>query len=73
MVNTMYYKLKKLRSMNKYSCAQMADKLSITSVYYYQIESGKRNLSYNMAVKIAKIFNKLPDEIFYEDHLKKLK
>ena len=69
----MYYKLKKLRDSKNYSCAFMANKLSITSVYYHQIESGKRNLSYNMAIKIAKIFNKLPDDIFYEDHLKKLK
>lgn len=69
----MYCKLKKLRNENKYSCVYMAKKLSITGVYYHQIESGKRTLSYNMALKIAKIFDKKPDEIFYDDHLKKLK
>ena len=69
----MYEKLKKMRLENKYSYAKMGAKLSITATYYYQIENGKRNLSYNMALKIAKIFDKRPDEIFYEDHLKKLK
>ena len=32
---------------------------------YCQIENGQRRLSYQMAVKIAKIFNLKPDDIFY--------
>ena len=69
----MYEKLKKMRLERKYSCAAMAKKISITSAYYYQLEKGLRNLSYNMALKIAAVFDKKPDEIFYNDHLKKLK
>lgn len=67
----MYCKLRELRKHNKYSCQDMAKRLNITATYYCQIENCKRNLSYNLAIKIAKIFNKKPDEIFYDDHLVK--
>ena len=45
----------------------MAIKLGISKPFYWQIENGKRNLSYKMAIKIASIFNMKPDDIFYKD------
>lgn len=66
----MYSKLRELRTKHGYTCSYMADILNITRVYYSQIETGARNLSYNRAILIAQIFNMKPDEIFYEDHLK---
>ena len=45
----------------------MAIKLGISKPFYWQIENGKRNLSYKMAVKIASIFKMKPDDIFYKD------
>ena len=60
--------LKELRKKNKYSCQDMADMLNISKCFYWQIENYKRKLSYDMAIKIANIFNKKPDEIFYEEY-----
>ena len=50
-----YDKLKKIRNEKGFTCKQ----------------TGARNLSYNLACKIAKVFNMKPDEIFYDDHMKK--
>ena len=61
-------KLKNIRKNNKLTCQDIADKLNISKCFYWQIENDKRKLSYEMAVKIAKIFNKKPDDIFYEDY-----
>ena len=58
-------KLKKLREQCGYSYSKIADKLKISKAYYWQIENKKRNLSYLMALKIAKVFNLKPDDLFY--------
>lgn len=59
--------LMELRKRYKYTCSYMAEQLKISKPFYWQIENKKRKLSYEMAVKIAKIFNKKPDDIFYID------
>ena len=61
------HELKRIRRMHKLTHQDMAEKLKISKAFYWQIENGKRRLSYQMAVKIAKIFNMKPDEIFYEE------
>ena len=58
--------LEKLRLEHNYSYQQMADMLNISKAYYWQIEHNNRRLFYDLAIKIAKIFNKKPDEIFYD-------
>ena len=63
--------LKQIRKNNKITHQDMAEKLKISKAFYWQIENGKRRLSYLMAVKIAKIFNMKPDEIFYEEYKNK--
>lgn len=60
-------KLKKLRTDLNLTYAQFAEQLGISKAYYWQIENNTRGLSYNMAVKISKMFNLKPDEVFYED------
>ena len=60
--------LKELRKKDKLTCQDIADKLNISKCFYWQIENCKRKLSYEMAVKIAKIFNKKPDDIFFEEY-----
>ncbi|MBR1413362.1 MAG: helix-turn-helix transcriptional regulator [Bacilli bacterium] len=60
-------KLKELRIINNYSVVQLAKKIGISPSYYWQIENKKRRLYYNIAVKIAKVFNLKPDDIFYDD------
>lgn len=59
--------LKNMREKNLYSYQNMADLLNISKTFYWQIENDKRRLSYDMAIKIANIFNTNPDTIFYED------
>ena len=63
-------KLKHHRNKNKYSCQNMANMLQISKSFYWQIENGKRRLSYEVACKIANIFNTKPDSLFYDDYQK---
>lgn len=58
-------KLIKLRKKHCYTSHNMASMLGISKGYYSLIENGKRRLYYDLAVKIAKIFNMMPDDIFY--------
>lgn len=63
----MHTKLMKLREKKGFSYEAMAKELKISKVFYWQIEHGKRGLSYEMAKKIAEIFALKPDDIFYEE------
>ncbi len=65
-------KLKELRKSKGYTLQQMGDMLNISKIYYWQLENNKRRLYYEMAVKIAEIFNKKPDNIFYEETKKEI-
>lgn len=69
----MFYKLKEKRYGKKYTNRIMAEKLGISKAFYCQIENGTRKLSYEMAVKIADVFNVKPDSLFYDDYMKKKK
>ena len=60
-------KLKDYRLQRNYSCQMMANMLKISKTYYWQIEQKKRRMTYEMAIKIAKIFNLKPDDLFYEE------
>lgn len=61
--------LRTLRVKDGFTHQNMADFLNISKAFYWQIENNRRTLSYKMAVKIASIFHKTPDEIFY-NHFK---
>ncbi len=65
----MYYKLKNLRYKNKLTSKEMALKLGISTPFYCQLENGNRRMSYDMAIRIAEIFGKRPDTIFYNDFM----
>lgn len=62
----MYPKLRELRIKNNYSSIEMARRVGISKAYYSQLENGKRRLYYDLAKKIASIFNLKPDDIFYQ-------
>ena len=64
-------KLIELRTKNKYTHKYMAEQLNISKPFYWQIENGKRNLSYARAVQIATIFGLKPDDIFYDEFKEK--
>lgn len=63
----MYLQLKQLRKENNLTIYDMANKLNISAVQYYFIENQKRILYYDMAIKISRIFNMRPDQIFYTE------
>lgn len=58
--------LRNLRIKNDYTIADIAKKLAISKSYYWQIENGNRRIYYDLALKIATIFNKKPDDLFYD-------
>ena len=58
-----------MRLKRHYTTGDMAEKLNISKPFYCQIETGRRRLSYDMAIKIAAIFRAKPDKMFYEDHV----
>ncbi len=60
--------LKKRRLEKRYTCKNMAEILNVSKPFYWQLENGKRRLSYSMAIKIAKIFKTKPDQIFYDEY-----
>lgn len=65
----MYYTLKELRYSKKLTNKDMAERLGISKPFYCQIENGTRRLSYDMAFRIAEIFGKKPDKLFYNDYI----
>ena len=58
--------LKKYRIKNKLSYQAMGNLLGISKTFYWQIENKKRRLYYKVAIKIARVFNLKPDDIFYD-------
>ena len=64
----MNQKLKHIRVENGYTSERISKELNISKAFYSQIENGRRRLSYDMSLKIARIFNMKPDDLFYEDH-----
>ena len=60
-------KLKELRIKHNLNILQMSKLVGISPTYYWQIENKTRRLYYELAIKIAKVFNKKPDDIFYEE------
>ena len=64
-------KLKRAREESGLTMEKVADEIGITKSYYSMIENGKRGLSYPMAVKIAQVFGKEPDDIFLHSELTK--
>lgn len=62
----MIEQLKQVREDNNLTTSEVAKKIGISKGYYSMIENGKRGLSYPIAVKIANVFGKKPDEIFFD-------
>ncbi len=60
--------LKILRKKKGLSYEDMAKILNISKSYYWQIEHKNRRLHYDMAKKIAQIFDLKPDDIFFKDN-----
>lgn len=64
-------KLREVRFAHNKTLQQVADEIEVSKPYYWQIENGKRGLSYELAVKISSVFNMNPDDIFLFEELTK--
>lgn len=60
--------LKELRETAGYTQEDMAEKLDVVVSHYNMMENGKRKISLDFAKKIADIFGKSIDEIFFADN-----
>lgn len=56
--------LKRVRSELKYTQEDVAKKLGISRATYTNIELGNKKPSFDLAIKIKKVFNCKDDEIF---------
>ena len=63
----MHQKLKDMRLKKGLRCIDVAKELGISKTFYWQLENGKRTLTYKMSVKIASFFKTKPDNLFLED------
>lgn len=57
------------RKNKNISLSKLAEYLGISKGYLSLIEKGKRNLSYDLAVKIASYLETTPDKLFLVDHI----
>lgn len=60
------FRLQNLRKEHNMSYENVAKEIGICKAYYWQIENGNRRLYYDLALKIANVFNLKPDELFYD-------
>ncbi|MFB4211317.1 helix-turn-helix transcriptional regulator [Shouchella sp. JSM 1781072] len=60
-------KLKQVRLEHHMTLEQVAKQIHVSTPFYWQIENGKRGLSYELAVKIANVFSTTPDALFLDE------
>ncbi len=60
-------RLREQREQAHITHEEMARRLNISKSYYWQLENKNRRLSYEMAKKIAAIFNLKPDDLFFDE------
>jgi len=66
-----YKKLQAVRTNRRYTLKSLSKKLGVSKQYLWDIEDGRRVLSYKMAYKISEILDVDADIIFLEDHKRK--
>lgn len=68
-----YKKLEKIRKEKGYTQESLAKRLGVTKQYIWDIEDGRKNLSYKLAFRISLILGVKPDDIFLEDYKSTIK
>lgn len=62
-----YEKLREVRKEKKMSLETLAKNIGVSKQYLWDIEDGRRVLSYLLAFKIAYVLGVRPDYLFLED------
>lgn len=68
-----YKKMQEIRIKENYTINKISALLGFSSQYIWDIEDGRKTLSYKMAYKISKILDSTPDDLFLNDHKKNKK
>lgn len=63
-------KFRELRKKKGVNLETIAKELNVSKAFVSMVETGKRSLDYQMAIKMARIFKSTPDELFLEDMMK---
>lgn len=50
-------RLRELRIENEFGAEELAEKLNISTQYYYDLETGRRRLNASLLIKLADIYN----------------
>lgn len=60
-----------MRTRKKYTLKKLGKRLGFTKQYMWDIEDGRKTLSYKMAYKISKVLETSPDDLFLDDYKRK--
>lgn len=62
-----YRKLEKFRRKHNITQKELGKRLNVSKQYIWDIEDGRRTLSYKTAFNIARVLGERPDVIFLDD------
>ncbi len=60
--------LKNRRKISPYTIETIAKNANLSKSMYSYLENGKKRLSYDQAIRLAKVFKTTPDKLFLEDY-----
>lgn len=66
-------KLRRERESRGWSYKDAAKLVGISKPFYWQLENEKRNFTYELAIRVALVFQTTSDELLYQDVMKRLK
>ncbi len=63
--------MSKQRIKKGYTLESLGHKLGLTKQYLWDIEDGRRTLTYKLAYRISVLLDTTPDKLFLEDNKRK--
>lgn len=66
-----YVEMSKQRIKKGYTLENLGHKLGLTKQYLWDIEEGRRTLTYKLAYRISVLLDTTPDKLFLEDNKRK--
>lgn len=68
-----YSKLERIRKEKGFTQEKLAKTIGVSKQFIWDIEDGRRNLSYKLVFKISKALDTTPDKLFLDDYKKSQK
>ena len=63
----------RIRKEKGYTQKELANIIGVSKQYIWDIENGRREISYKLAFMISEVLETKPDVLFFEDYKKSLK